>query len=361
MVIVRQLPRIFFGVFIGGVLGSFFTGDWAYSIVWACAIPAFILVGLVAGASRLGRFAGPGPALARVETIQRAGVETNGQQDCELRLVVVPTGGKPYFTTIRSVLATADLRLYSPGSIIAVKRLSEGKPAVTILKDPPPAMVQKLAAARSDPSLIPPTSDVPEWTASASTTRARNPQRNRLIGIVVIALAAAVTLIPAYRLIGWTASNIVALDFDGNNMIDGRHQQEAMEQLAAAAGCWQFTDINFYDSYIIVEGLTTPTATTTDDYMWRYGRATREGPDIIQPQDLSSELFDASRIDYSIIPGLVAQAKADARIESVESIYPSIRRDSFSGGQPVITISISGPYDSVQYHYTLDGTFIDKN
>lgn len=361
MVIVRQLPRIVFGVLIGGILGSFFTGDWIYTIVWSCAIPALILVGVFAGASRFGRFTGAGPALARVETIQRAGMETNGQQDCELRLVVVPTGEKPYLTTIRSVLATADLRLYSPGSIIVVKRLSDTKPAVTILKDAPPAMAQRLAAARSDPSLIPPTSDVPEWSASAPITRARNPLWNRVLAIVVIALAAAVTLIPAYRLIGWTASNIVALDFDGNNMIDGRHQQEAMEQIAAAAGTWKFTDINFYDSYVIVEGLTAPGAATTDEYNWRYGRAFREGPAFIQPQELDAELFDASTIDFSIIPRLVAEAKADAKIENFDSIYPAIRRDSSDDGRVVITISISGAYDSAQYNYTVDGVLIDKN
>ena len=69
--------------------------------------------------------------------------------------------------------------------------------------------------------------------------------------------------------------------------------------------------------------------------------------------------FDAAGIDLGIVARLVRESLADADLEGVESVYPSIRRPDVAE-DPVISIPISGVYYSAYYSYTVDGELIQR-
>lgn len=294
--------RLLVGVLLGGIVGVIFTGDWTYSIVWSVALVLMIATSMVLVA-RKSSSGGTSLALARIETIRRAGLETDGMQDCELRLVVSPSDRKPYVTTIRSNISTEDLRAYVPGTVIVVSRPAPRLPAVHIVPAPTTEWLAKAAAAQSDPSSIPAASTVTVWeTTSAPPPRRSGSVVATLVLVATIVAGASLALIPSYTLISWRLAGFAAGEWNATDMKYGSHQQDAIDQIADVAGSYQFTDIGFYDSYIIVSGLTSPQASTVDRYSWRYGRATRDGADLIQPQDLQAELFDASELDFSVLP-----------------------------------------------------------
>jgi len=185
----------------------------------------------------------------------------------------------------------------------------------------------------------------------------------RGIAIAMVIAGAAVSLIPAYTMLGWIASDIVhGHPFDGRDMRTGLHQNDAMNQIADVVGSHDITRVNFYDDYVIVEARTSPRSTTVDTYMWRAGKAYRAGPGGFEA-DLQSQLFDASKIDFSIIPSLISIAKRDSGLNDADDYYPSVSRDGFSEdpGDPVISISLSNDYFDAYYTFSLDGEMLEKS
>jgi hypothetical protein len=169
---------------------------------------------------------------------------------------------------------------------------------------------------------------------------------------------AALVLLPAWGSIGRAFTHLATWDLDGGNMVTGNHQQLAIDEIAAVAGSHQFTSVYFYPDYVIVGALTAPGAGTTDSYQWRYGRAFRDGPELIQPSDLGAELFDASRLDFSVIGEVAADAVGRSRITGVDSVTVSVRRSGLESTEPVISVSVSGDYDSAYLTYGFDGRVI---
>jgi hypothetical protein len=366
VILLRLLPAIFLGAFLGGLLGSFFTaGDWLYTLVWALAIPAFILVSLVVGLGRGRGLGSPGLALARIESVQRAGAEAGGVQDLDLRVVVAPVRGRAYTTTTRQRVSTDALRDYNAGTVHVVSRLGANRPEVSLITAPDAQWMSLAEEARRDPSRIPSSSNAAPWeTATTTTPGTAAPSGARGRGGLVISLLAtgatiAVVLVPAYGSIGRAFTNLANWDLDGGNMITGRYQQLAVDELAAVAGGYDFTDINFYPDYVLADGPTAPGADTTDTYQWRYGRAMREGPEFIQPSDLRAELFDASELDFSVIGAVADDAIGRSRLQDVEEIYLFVRRDPVDAAhEPVIHVSVNGPYEDAAFTYGFDGALI---
>jgi hypothetical protein len=185
----------------------------------------------------------------------------------------------------------------------------------------------------------------------------------RGIAIAMVALGAALALIPASTMLGWVASDLVqGRLFDGRDMRTGLHQNDAMVQIAEVVGSPDITQANFYDSYVIVTARTSARSDTADTYMWRNGGAYRDGPAGFQP-DLASELFDASAIDFSMIPKLITIAKRDAGMNDAEDYYPSVARETTAEGlgDPVISISLSDEYYDAYYVFSLDGDIVSKS
>lgn len=370
VIFLRILTKIAIGAFIGGVLGSFFTGgDWAYTLVWSFSTAVGMVAATLAGfQGRFRRRVPPasGLSLARIETIQRTGLQTNGRQECELRLVVAATDVSAYTTTTRLTMATDDLRGYVSGTVLVVARPAPNRPDVTIVPSPPQEWVTLAEQATHDPSLIPVASAAPAWEPATTTAPGTaRPGSGRgsfalVASLFIVVVAAAVTLFPAYGSIGRTFGNVAAGDWDGNSMITGSHQQVAIDEIAAIAGSYQFTDVGFYDGYVIVDGLTTPGADTTDEYIWRYGRATRQGAELIQSSDLAAELFDASGLDFSMVGTVVEKAVAASGLDDIDSVNPRVAR-TFEGGAPVIYVYVSDAYRDATFTYGFDGVEIERS
>jgi hypothetical protein len=311
---VRQVARLvtlaLVGTTLGGIVGSIITGDWIYTIVWAVSLPLiFFLVGaggVVAASAEKRRRRGSSPPL-------------------------------------------------DPAGIISSSPGAAPRPSEAVLNPEPTAVPAGtvLNGVPVDPG--PEESPV----AVSGPPRPRVPWWNRALAIVIIAAAAAATLIPAYRLIGWKASDLAQGRWDSTDMRTSLHQQEAVDDIAEIVGGYEFTGIGFYDGYLIVDAPTYPGAATTDTYMWRYGRAWREGPEFIQPTDVEAELFDVRGVDLSIVGELVEWAKDDTGWSDLESWYPSVSR--FSDAPAEISISLSSAYFSATYRFSLTGELLDRN
>ncbi len=206
-------------------------------------------------------------------------------------------------------------------------------------------------------------STVSEVMAGPDVKPARPVRLRRGIAIVLVLAGMALALIPAYPLIGWIASDVAhGRPFDGRDMRTGLHQNEAVAQIAEVVGSPDVTRVNFYEDYVIVSARTSPRSTTVDTYMWRHGGAYRQGPGGFEPE-LAELLFDASKVDFSVIPSLITIAKRDAGMNDADTYYPSVSRASEAEGygDPVISISLSNEYFDAYYTFSLDGEIISKS
>ena len=192
---------------------------------------------------------------------------------------------------------------------------------------------------------------------------ARPVRLRKSVAIVLAIGGAALSLIPAYTMIGWIASDTVhGQPFSGRDMRTGLHLNDAVAQIADVVGSPDMTRVGFYEDYVIATARTSPRSTTVDSYMWRYGGAFRQGPGGFEPE-LADLLFDTSTIDFSIIPGLITIAKRDSGMNDADSYYPSVSRASEAEGpgDPVISISLSDDYFDAYYTFSLDGEIISKS
>lgn len=288
-----------FGAFVGSLIGLAVSGDPLYNIGWSIALTGFILsTTLIGVASTRARLAATGPATGPA------------------------TAAAP-----RAVLNPASTAVPATGYIVNGERMSAS-----------------------------PSGRVPALAPGARAAV------NRAIVTVLVLVGAAGALVPAAPMIAWTAEDVAAgRPFDGRDMRTGRHLQDAVDALNAVSGGTLYTEVRFYDSYLIAEAPTTPGADTVDRFMWRYGRAFRDGPGVIQPDDraeLEADLFDVAEVDADRIPGLVADTR-DGLDWQVDDVYPSIRRDP--EGRVVIEISASNDYKNATFTYSPSGELLGRS
>jgi hypothetical protein len=297
--VVRIVLVLGAGAVIGSILGSIITGDPLYTVGWAVGLPVLLTVAGFLGSRR------------------------RKQQ------VLTAPG------TVPGIIGSARTRPVATEAVL--------NPEPTAV----PATGGTLNGEPLDPAVL----------AKMPEPRPRGPVHwgSRVLTIALVLAGVALALIPAYRTIGWTATNIAEGRWDGNDMRSGLHQQEAVDDLAAVIGSYDVVAINFYDSYVLVEAPTYVGATTTDRYQWRYGRASREGP----YSGAVVGLFDASTIDFSILGDLVARAKADTGWTDFTAFYPSVRADD--EGVPHFDVYLSNDYYSASYTFTIQGDLVERN
>ncbi len=311
MVVARVLALVvpvLIGAMIGAILGGILTGSETYFLLWGLGIPVVIMAGV-------------GLGVAGSDKRKRKAAQSG-----------TPGGINQTVTSITpevvsSVLNPASTAVPSTGVVLNGEAV-DGKAV------PSPA------------------------ARAVGSVRLR-----RSIAIVLVVAGAAVTLIPAYTMIGWIASDTVrGQPFTGRDMRTGLHLDDAVAQIADVVGSPDMTRVGFYEDYVIVAARTSPRSTTVDSYMWRYGGAFRSGPGGFEP-DLANLLFDSSKIDFSIIPGLITIAKRDAGMNDADSYYPSVSRasDADGWGDPVISISLSNDYFDAYYTFSLDGEILSKS
>ena len=343
----RLLPVVLFlavGAFIGGILGMIFVGHPAYMAAIVGGFLVFLTVG-VASSNTIAAVSGH--ALARVDSVQRMAASVGDLQLCTLRLRVKTDRGPAFEATTEYYMSPEQLRTIGPGAVLVV--MLHPDKAVSVVSEPPAQWLAKAEAARRDPSIFSgPTLQNPTSTSSPRRTPV-------VVRLALVALGAALVLIPAYGSISRAVESIAAGDWDGTSMATGNYQQLAVDAIAEVAGGYEFTSIGFFDTYVIAVAPTYPGADTTDEYVWRYGHAYREGPDLIQEQDLQSVLFDASELDFSVVGHVTREALASTAVEGVDSVYPRV-----SGRLPTISIYIGGTYKEESLTYDFDGTLVEK-
>ncbi len=99
-------------------------------------------------------------------------------------------------------------------------------------------------------------------------------------------------------------------------MVTGLYQQESVDQMIAAAGTSQFTNLGFYPTCILGDALSKTSEGHTDEIEWRYGRAYVDGPTFIQSDDLQRELFDVSALDISMVAQVARDGVQRSGIEN---------------------------------------------
>lgn len=297
--IVRVVLQLAVGAVIGSILGSIVTGDPLYVIGWAVGAPVVLTAAGILGSRRRKQqvLTAPGRVPGIIGSARTQPVETEAVLNPE------------------------------PTAVPATGGTLNGEPL--------------------DPAVL---ANMPD-----QRPRDARPWWSRALTIALVLAGIALALIPAYRAIAWTATNVAQGRWDGNDMRTGLHQQEAIDDLARVIGSYEVVAISFYDSYVLVEAPTWVGASTTDQYQWRYGRATRDGP----YSGAVVGLFDASAIDFSIVGDLVARAKADTGWTDFTAFYPSLRADD--EGVPYFGVYLSTDYYSASYTFTVQGDLVERS
>lgn len=172
-----------------------------------------------------------------------------------------------------------------------------------------------------------------------------------VVVVLIVVVGTAVTLIPAYGSIGRAVESFAAGDFDGTSMSTGNYQQVAVDAIAEVAGGYEFVSIQFYDTYVVASGPASPGSDTMDSYIWRYGHAYRDGSELIQGEELTERLFDASTLDFAVVGQVARDVRDD--FPELETVSPRVE----GAGVPTIRFLSTGERGTLIY--TFDGTLVE--
>ncbi|GIG69481.1 hypothetical protein [Phytomonospora endophytica] len=359
------------GFLVGGIALTATTGDTDFIWMWTTALPVTIILGVftMLGAS-MRRLATPTPgetagavaegrvALARVVSIDRTGTRINDVLVCRVGLVVAPRERAAYRTEVRMLVDPVAMPRFQPGQIKVAGRHALDRPEVWIIAEPDSTWRN---AAEEGGAAVP--AHAPEWK---SDENAPGVGRQPIIGVgrrgrgarmavyaVVFALAAGIPVALNWKQV--TASN----DF-----VYGDDAPTAVEELIKVMGDSKVVDITFHDDFVTVEAPSVPGAVTIDDFTYRYGEAEREGPTLIQPDDLAMELFDLDDVDFTVFPAISAAAVRATGIDDTESPLIVVSRGSSSDGVPgpiEIGVSLSDEYFSGYYTTDAKGNLLSMS
>lgn len=405
---IRVLLSVILGAALAGIAAWILSADDAWSgLVIPCVISLGVLWPIVLVVRGFAGVAGGAPgmtgtpaatavaqaetegrlALARVRKIARTGTSINDQPVCDLDLVVVPRYGSPFEVRTRRLVDLVEIPRLQPEQVVVVLTAERGPSPVTIVMDPPDEWAVQ---AQSDERVrsvrtAPPFTPTPEQ--QRRTGLRRIPPVLYLVGIVV---GAAVALIPAYPTIaalltGETTLGEVryASSYEGKaeaqaeaeaaeaaaaNMFVGDNAAEAVELLTRRLGASEVTQLSFWSTNLSAVAPSSPGAPTLDSYFVTDGAVERTGAYSIQPalEELRLTLFDASEVDYSIMPSLIAKAK---ELTGLTEPNPGVTEqwvylgrqsvDGFDEPQLVFAVPIDGEYYDGRVEFALDGTVVD--
>ena len=312
--IVAILVPLLIGGFLGSIIGGIVTGNEDYAIVWGVGGPIVLTALVLVGVS-----------ISSVRAARKKKAAASAESPSGINETVTGITQRDVATVLNPSSSTAA----STGVVL------NGEPVDG-------AGVTKPAAAANP---------------------ARPVRLRRWLAIVLLLVGITVALLPARTMLGWVAGDILqGRPFDGRDMRDGLHLDDAVAEIAEVVGSADVTYIGFYDEYVIVTARTSPRSTTVDTYMWRSGKAYRAGPGSFEPE-LATELFDTSTLDFSVIPELITIAKRDAGMNDTDDVYPSVRRDYGADrpDDPVIFLSLSDDYFSASYVFSFDGEILEKS
>lgn len=310
-------------------------------------------------------------ALAKVLSVRETGTLINDRPLCELRLLVAPRTRAPYTTTTRAVIGILDAARLTPGSVQVVVQAAAERPEVALLPDPPEAWARQ---AQTDTQVRALTS-APEWVEAPPRGRTRSGLLRIPAALLVVAallgagarvwpertqLQAWADGTPRAELVGERASDEWLTTFEPGAA------RSVADDLVAAAGVSQLTQLTFSATTAYAEALTAPGALTTDTYWWRDGDVERQGPTSIQPtaEELPAELFDVAALDLSPVQLLVDQVPTLTGIEATtDDLMVIVRRaTNLAVTTPTeFAVSVSGEYYDAWITADATGAIVDMN
>lgn len=356
---------------------------WLLPVALPVAILLSVLVSLVKGfggtahvaagdleaAEREGRI-----SLAKVLDTRATGSSVNDQPICEIRVIVAPRTRQPYETTIRTLVNLGRLPSLQRGAVVVVAQPKADRPEVALL-DPAPEAWQRLADQDTQVRAI---EQAPVWEAAPLPGRdTRGLLRIPASVLLLVLLAAFVATL-------WPAREPLLAVARGTSLEDARAQLEldqenaasifpadrtpgVVDDLLAAAGSDQVTELSIYKTYAFATAPTAPGAATTDEYWWRDGSVEERGASSIQPDDTAAQLFDATSIDWTMVEGLVDQSSQTLGISTDSGPYVSVERpESLADGDWVygevqIRVHLSDDYSNGYVTFDTSGQVLDVN
>ena len=384
MRVIRCLFALSLGVLAASILGDALTGDPLYgtllvvSIVVASICLPLTIIGSVVGSMGLAnprqvaaaKDAGR-TALARVVRIHATRSSVNDQPVCDIELLVVPRQGRgPYRTTTRRVVNLAQLPSMQPGAVVVVTQLDPERPEIAIDDSPDPTWAAGTATDRQVRELA--TADV--WEAPRAGRRGGIRHIPFVVFPVLVVVGAVAGLYPAWGearqlLQGGSIDEVRAAhdasDAAETSMFTAGNLQPAIDAVTALSGT-QVTEVYVFDQWVRVTAPTSPGATTTDEWEYRDGEATRTGASLIQPEpeDVPRELFDASEIDWAALPALFGEAERLTGIDATDAPSLWVAREIVVDEKPTapqVHVSTADDYHDGYVDFSADGEVVDMN
>ncbi|MFC4222292.1 hypothetical protein [Lysinibacter cavernae] len=331
-------------------------------------------------------------AVARVLSISRTGSAINDQPVCSIEVLVAHRFIRPYRTSLKQIIDIVELPRVQLGSVVLVALERRDASPVRIVTTPPFSWLRELetnTAVRSLPDAPALTEEqiagdglTSATTASSSTRKQAKPTGLRRIPafcyVIAIIAGFGLTLIPAYPTIaalldGSTTIDEIRASYEENgpnvgssptakpvDFFTGTNAQDALNAIMAASGNNQMMQLNIYSTFAGAEVLVTPGDSKVDDYIYRDGTATNDGPTLIQPdaEDAAEKAFDPATLDLTILPSLLAQAKELTGItEFKEGQTPSMHIMKL-GGVLSISVPLYADYYDAWVTFAPDGSVL---
>ncbi len=312
------------GALIVALLGNPDTGMPIFGIALTVFILAITITRLASGLSasfpsaaavheardarRLGR--------ARIDSVRQTGTFINEQPVCDIDVTVVALTGDAWATTIRTIVPLIELPAYQSGVERDVAILLEGGPEVAFVDG-------ELSPAEIERLVIPTRTEVEVRSIPPGTRIDKGRRRGPLIGIgrrgrplrlavfaVVAALAAGAVLLPFREGLGLT----VDAWSEGRWSVDMRRPDtllSAERSLEEAIGHDRVVSITVIADAVIVNAPVRAGAIETDEWTYRGGRVSHDGPAGSQPQ-LAEEQFSWSDVALDRIWPAIENASAQS-------------------------------------------------
>ncbi|MEU2202267.1 hypothetical protein [Isoptericola sp. NPDC019482] len=136
----------------------------------------------------------------------------------------------------------------------------------------------------------------------------------------------------------------------------------AIDAVLALSGD-EVTEVYVFDRWVQVTAPTSPGASTTDEWQYRDGEATREGASLIQPEpeDVPRELFDASEIDWEDVPPLFDETERLTGIDDADDPMLWVAREVWADekpGEPQVHVTVSDDYHDGSVDFSAGGEVV---
>ena len=291
----------------------------------SASIPSPAAVQEARDARRLGR--------ARIDSVRQTGTFINEQPVCDVDVTVMALTGEAWATTVRKIVPLTELPAYQSGIERDVVILLDGGPEVAFADG-------ELSPAEIESLVVPPRSEVEMRPIPPGTRVDKGHRRGPLIGIgrrgrplrllvfaLVAVLAAGAVVLPFREAAGLS----LAAWSEGRWSVDMRRPDAlltAERSLEEAIGHDRVVSITVIPDAVIVNAPIRVGAIETDEWTYRAGRVSHDGPASGQPQ-VAEEQFSWSDV-------------------ALERIWPAIEKASAQSGLPAdgATVSIRRTTDT---------------